>query len=60
MPKRNPDSRARLHRLVTDSAMEPALLTRSPNVVQDKIQAPVIWTSEHSQYDILTLADVRT
>jgi prolyl oligopeptidase len=60
-PERYLDSRARLHRLGTDPAKDPVLMTRGldPNVVYDKIQAPAIWTSEHSQYAILTLDDVR-
>lgn len=60
-PERFLDSQARFHRLGTDPAGDPILVKRglSPDLVFEKIQAPVIVTAKGARHAILVLGDVR-
>ena len=60
-PERYLDSQARFHRLGTDPASDPILMKRGldPAVSFEKIQVPVILTSEGSPVAVLALGDVR-
>jgi prolyl oligopeptidase len=61
-PERYLDSQARFHRLGTDPAADPVLMKRGldPNVVYERIQGPLIYTSRGARHAVLALQDVRT
>jgi prolyl oligopeptidase len=61
-PERYLDSQARFHRLGTDPSADPLLMKRGldPNVLYERIQAPLIHTSRGARHAVLTLQDVRT
>ena len=61
-PERYLDSHARFHRLGSDPAGDPILMTRGldANVQYERIQLPVIRTFFGSAHALLTLVDVRT
>jgi prolyl oligopeptidase len=60
-PERFLDAQARFHKVGTDASKDPILMKRGldANVQYEKIQAPYIYTSSHSSYALLVLADVR-
>lgn len=61
-PERYLDSRARFHRLGTDPRNDPIVMARGrdPAVLFERIQMPHVVTSNHSDYAVLALQDVRT
>ncbi|NYE59129.1 prolyl oligopeptidase [Duganella sp. 1224] len=60
-PERFLDSQVRFHKVGTDAGKDPILMKRGldAKVQYEKIQAPYIFTSSHSHYALLVLADVR-
>ncbi len=60
-PERFLDAQVRFHKLGSDAAKDPILMKRGLDaaVQYEKIQAPYIYTSSHSNYALLVLADVR-
>lgn len=60
-PERFLDAQVRFHKVGSDAAKDPILMKRGLDaaVQYEKIQAPYIFTSSHSNYALLVLADVR-
>jgi prolyl oligopeptidase len=60
-PERFLDSQVRFHKIGADAAKDPILMKRGQDaaVQYEKIQAPYIYTTAHSNYAVLVLADVR-
>ncbi len=60
-PERFLDSQVRFHKVGNDAAKDTILMKRGLDaaVQYEKIQAPYIYTSSHSSYALLVLADVR-
>jgi prolyl oligopeptidase len=60
-PERFLDSQVRFHKIGSDATKDPILMKRGLDaaVQYEKIQAPYIFTSSHSNYALLVLSDVR-
>jgi prolyl oligopeptidase len=60
-PERFLDAQVRFHKVGSDATKDPILMKRGLDtaVQYEKIQAPYIFTSSHSNYALLVLADVR-